>query len=411
MSKIVERHDVKPGLHLYRQSNSQVWLVRIKVGGAWMSRTTKQSDLDAALKAAYEINAEVQMMHKHGVPIQSKTFKQVAMLAIERMDETPVGAKGRASFDDYKQILWRYHIPFFDRHHITTINRQMLLDFDAWRQQKANRQLSQSTLKSHNAALQRVFDEAVLRNWLNPAQVPTLTTVGGAPGQRRDYFTIDEVRKITAEFPIWISEGRKQQTREIRDLLFFYFQFALFTGLRPGTEIDNLKWSDIQVVGKGDEAHVIINVRKGKTTLHTGTRKVVGYGQIMELVLDMSARSHDGEDTEEGVPADWDPLVFRLPNGETTNQLGRNFTVLLKRLGLDRGPAGKRTLYSLRHTYITMKLLEGVRPEVIAKHCGTSAAMIETFYSHLTSIMFKKELIGNESSELNKLVDSYEDMP
>jgi integrase len=44
---------------------------------------------------------------------------------------------------------------------------------------------------------------------------------------------------------------------------------------------------------------------------------------------------------------------------------------------LENGPGGKRTLYSLRHTYITMKLREGVPAAVIAMQCGTSAAMIE----------------------------------
>lgn len=410
MSKVVERHELKSGLHLYRQANSRVWLVRIKVGRSWISRTTKQTELEAARQAAYELNAEMQVMHKHGVPVQSRTFKQVALLAVQRMDETPVGAKGRSSFIDYKQILSRYHIPFFDRHTMASIDRKMLLEFDEWRTKLAKRLLSQSTLKSHNAAMQRVFDEAVIRNWMSAAQVPVLSAADGATGQRRDYFTPEEVKIITAAFPAWVKEGRKQVTRDIRELLFFYFQFAIFTGLRPGTEIDNLKWSDIQIVGKETDRYIIINVRKGKTTLYTGTRKVVAYGQVLELVLDMSARSHDGEDSKDGVPNNWDPLVFRLPNGDVSDQLGRNFSMLLKKLKLENGPGGKRTLYSLRHTYITMKLLEGNKPEVIAKQCGTSTAMIDTFYNHLTSLMYTKELIGNAGGEMNKLVGQYSDI-
>ena len=410
MSKLVNRVELKSGLYLYLQANSKVWLARIKVGRSWVSRTTKQTELEAARQAAYELNAEVQVMHKHGVPVQSRTFKQVALLAIQRMDETPEGSKGRSSFIDYKQILSRYHIPFFDRHGMASIDRKMLLEFDAWRTKLAKRLLSQSTLKSHNAAMQRVFDEAVIRNWMSAAQVPVLSAAEGATGQRRDYFTPEEVNKISKAFPAWVQEGRKQVTRDIRQLLFFYYQVAIFTGLRPGTEMDNLKWSDIQIVGKEAGRHIIINVRKGKTTLHTGTRKVVAYGQILEVILDMSERSHDGEDSEVGVPDDWDPLVFRLPDGETTVQLGRNFTMLLKKLKLESGPGGKRTLYSLRHTYITMKLLEGNKPEVIAKQCGTSTAMIETFYNHLTSLMYTKELIGNEGSEMNKLVGQYSDL-
>jgi integrase len=245
---------------------------------------------------------------------------------------------------------------------------------------------------------------------MNPAQVPALTTASGAPGTRRDYFTVKEVTQITDAFPDWIAKGRASHSRDIRELLFFYFQVAVFTGLRPGTEMDNLKWSDLQIKNKDSIPHIVITVRKGKTTLHTGTRVVVAYDKVLDIILDMHARSHDGEDTEEGVPDDYDPLIFRLPNGDTTEQLGRNFTVLLKKLGLEVGPGGKRTLYSLRHTYITMQLLDGVTPAVIASQCGTSPAMIETFYSHITSLMYKKELIGNAAGELTKLVRRYADL-
>ena len=124
----------------------------------------------------------------------------------------------------------------------------------------------------------------------------------------------------------------------------------------------------------------------------------------------MHARSLDGVDTEHGVPDDFNPLVFRLPNGGTTDQLGRNFTALLKHLKLENGPGGKRTLYSLRHTYITLKLLEGVPAAVIAKQCGTSAPMIELHYSHITPLMYTKELIGNEAGQLTKLMRLYADL-
>lgn len=57
----------------------------------------------------------------------------------------------------------------------------------------------------------------------------------------------------------------------------------------------------------------------------------------------------------------------------------------------------KWTLHSPRHTYITMKLLKGVPPAMLAKQCGTSTTMIELHYSHITSLMRKNELVGNES--------------
>lgn len=410
MNNLLEKVEIEDGFYIYLQRNSSVWLARFKSSGKWISRTTKQRDKTMAIIAAKKLKIECDVLLAHGISIHTKAFNVVAELAIKRMQDTPVGAKGQGSFKNYEWFLRKYHIPFFDRTHITSIDYAKLAEFDSWRIAKAKRIPTQSTLKSHNAALQRVFDEAVWQKWMNASQVPALTTVSGVAGTRRDYFTAKEVTQITDAFPKWIADGRSSHSRDIRELLFFYFQFAVYTGLRPGTEMDNLRWSDIQIKNKDETPHVVITVRKGKTTLHTGTRLVVAYKDVLEIILDMHAQSFDGLDSDEGVADDYDPLIFRLPNGETTDQLGRNFTVLLKRLDLESGPGGKRTLYSLRHTYITMKLIEGVSPAVIASQCGTSTAMIETFYSHITSLMYKKELVGNEAGELTKLVRKYADL-
>jgi hypothetical protein len=133
------------------------------------------------------------------------------------------------------------------RTYITSIDYQKLAEFDVWRVQRLGRTPAQSTLKCHNAALHKVFDEAVIGRWLTPGQIPGLSSAGGIAATRRDYFTVDEVAKIRDALPEWISEGKKEQTRQIRELLFFYFNVAVHTGLRPGTEMDNLRWNDMQI--------------------------------------------------------------------------------------------------------------------------------------------------------------------
>jgi integrase len=398
MNDVLEKHEIGDSFYIYLQRNSTVWLARFKVGGKWISRTTKQREKASAIVAAVKVKTECDIKHEHGITIQTKAFKHVAELAIERMRETPVGTKGQASYKDYEWFLRKHHIPFFDRIHITSIDRAKLMEFDRWREKNLGRSPSQSTLKSHNAAMQRVFDEAVIRRWMTVGQVPALTTSGGTAGTRRDYFTPAEVQKIADAFPEWIRTSRNRPTQEVRELLYTYFQFAVHTGLRPGTEMDNLRWNDVEL--KKD--HVVITVRKGKTTLYTGNRVAIGHSTILDMILDMHEKSLDTD-----VPDDHNPLVFRLPDGSTSNQLGRNFTMLLKRLGLENGPGGKRTLYSLRHTYISLRLLEGVSPSIIAKQCGTSAEMIQRHYDHLTTLMHVKELVGSEGAELTKLIRAY----
>lgn len=406
MSELIDKQTVDDGLYIYLQANSEVWIARFKIGGKWISRTTKQRDRAKAETAAIRVRAECEIKHEHGIAIQTRAFRDVAKLAIERMQEHPDNAKGASTVKDHELALNQYHIPYFDRTYITSIDRQKLAEFDAWRIKKLGRTPAQSTLKTHNVALRKVFDEAVIRKWMTPAQIPVLSSSGGIAATRRDYFTTDEIAKIRDAFPAWIAEARKGQTQQIRELLFFYFNVAVHTGHRPGKEMDNLRWNDIQM----RDDHVVITVRKGKTTLHTGNRHVVGNSIVLDMILDLHSRSQDGEGAEHGVPNDWNPLVFRLPDGNTTDTMGRNFTTLLRRLGLDNGSGGKRTLYSLRHTYITHLLLDRVPVSVIAKQCGTSTAMIETHYSHITPLMYAKELAGGEGTAMAALINRYADL-
>ena len=57
------------------------------------------------------------------------------------------------------------------------------------------------------------------------------------------------------------------------------------------------------------------------------------------------------------------------------------------KLKLDRDGNG-RTAYSLRHTYICMRLMEGADIYQIAKNCRTSVEMIEKFYAaHIKTML------------------------
>lgn len=175
MNELIEKVEIDEGFYIYLQRNSKVWLARFKIAGRWMSRTTKQRDKAKAINAAIKVRSECETLHAHGIAIRSKSFRDVAELAIKRMQEALPGTRGQGSFKDYELFLRKYHIPFFDRTHVNNIDRAKLIEFDEWRIQKAGRILTQSTIKSHNAALQRVFDEAVLRKWMQPLQVPDLS--------------------------------------------------------------------------------------------------------------------------------------------------------------------------------------------------------------------------------------------
>ena len=65
------------------------------------------------------------------------------------------------------------------------------------------------------------------------------------------------------------------------------------------------------------------------------------------------------------------------------------FNTILGELDLKVDREGqRRTFYSLRHTYICLRLMEGADVYQIAKNCRTSVKMIEEFYaSHIKNMV------------------------
>ncbi|MCT8985294.1 phage integrase SAM-like domain-containing protein [Shewanella phaeophyticola] len=178
MTKQVERHDISDELYVYLQDNSKRWYARIKVAGKWHSKATKQKEKEKAIAMAYRLQIEYQFMADNDQLVSSKRFRDVAEKAINAMqvlinkskakDKDPLVDKYTA----YIQLLRKYHIPFFDRIYITSIDSDKLSEFDIWREELLGRAPAKSTLLNHNAAFQQVFKEAVQCKWMLVSQVP-----------------------------------------------------------------------------------------------------------------------------------------------------------------------------------------------------------------------------------------------
>ncbi len=147
------------------------------------------------------------------------------------------------------------------------------------------------------------------------------------------------------------------------------------TGLRPD-ECLRLEIRDVQVekdAATGDTI-LVIDVR-GKTG--------VGYcksmpGAVFPFQRLVKRRTQEwAAESEKGAKAQLPPTT-RL-----VRQFDRAmFNKILEEEGLKFDRDGqRRTAYSLRHTYISMRLMEGANIHQIANNCRTSVQMIEEFYA------------------------------
>lgn len=380
MIQQVERHDISDGLYVFKQTNSNKYYARFTLSGKWYSKATKEKELDKAIIKAISLQAEYKIKIDNDIPIistrkrKNQTFNVIADLAIGRMED---GSKSKAH-ERYIRAINNYHKPFFNECTIREIDVKKLLELDKWRTKQIGRVPAKDTIKDHNAGLQRVFDEAVIQNYITQTELPKLEN-NGRNKERRSSFSKDEYTDIVKEAKRWINESPKVKTKAIREMLYYYIQIAAMTGIRTGTEMECLTWGDITRRVVKNESYTTITVRKGKTTAHTGTREIICKNDLQDVLIEFIGKQTNCNLKEK---------IFDAKEG----RLSKTFTMLLNNLDMKSDAHGERVLYSLRHSYITWELEAGTNTNVIATQCGTSQDMIEKFYSHVVPSMFADQL-------------------
>lgn len=387
---------------LTQRERSSAWQARYKIGSNWIRVSTKQKELEAAKKAASDMYLDARAAAKAGLPIVSKRFKAVAQIAKQRMQSELDADVGKKVFKDYIAAIENYLVPFFGQHNISGIDYNLIKQYAAWRKKKMGREPKASTINTHNSALNRIFDVGMELNYMLKSQVPLLVNKG-QDSERRPDFTIDEYRQLYRFMPHWVKQGKAGKSREMRKLLRDYVLILANTGMRHGTESYGLKWKHISIhTGKHGRRYLVFSV-DGKT----GKRELVARHNVAIYLQRIHSRCDDIKHIpfEQLIAEGHNKYVFRLPDGTQTQSLGQTFEILLKDAGLlvDRRTEQNRTLYSLRHTYATMALLYArMTHEQLRIQMGTSVAMIEKHYSHLTPRMLADQIAGPDWEELKK---------
>lgn len=164
------------------------------------------------------------------------------------------------------------------------------------------------------------------------------------------------------------------------------------TGLRPN-EARQLRWCDIdQFRAEDEQLYIVLSI---SPNTKTGERDVIGLGELMEVFERIKARTKFRE------PSDY---VFCDTSGQPIDNFGKTFKEVLLQCNLLKDRYGRtRTIYSLRHTYATLRLLHGDVPiDDLARNMGTSSTMIERHYSHVTNRQKAKTLSGRVVANMSR---------
>lgn len=383
-------------LKLDKRRGSDKWYARMTLSsGKRRVFSTKTDDLERAKEFAQREFFATEERIKQKLPENSRKFKPVAEFAKRRMqDELDAGA-GKIAFKDYISAINKYLIPFFGKLDVSSIDQRKLQEFDEWRKQQMRKVPAHSTVLNHNAALNRVFDEAEERGWITSAIRPTLRN-RGRQIEKRGSFTPEEYEAIYTALRTWHTKTMHVQQQATREVLRDYVLILANTGMRPGKEATAIKWRNVIWVTVRGERYLEINVRGKKKSRGLIARDRVE--KYLDRVRQLNPRTANIP-LDELIGSKNEEFVFTTRLGEPAKSvnLSRAFSALLDELGLTKGADDRtRVAYSLRHFYVTEALSKGQGSTVVSKQVGNSAPVLDRHYDHTTPRVHAEELSGRK---------------
>ena len=388
-------------IYLFRRADYKkpTWFCRIKVPNAkgYVSCSTKTTDEHVAFAFANDLFHKTLARVHSGQDLHSKKVTNALDEYVAQLKRvTPM----KTSIELKIQFCERMKA-FFKTQRLKDIDTKLLYEFLDWLRENSRRKaLSANSIHRYNSDVKQFLNWCVERSYLEN----TPRFVKAKPeANRRPHFDNKDWAKLTRHLREFV---KTEHPRTIRDriMLANYVLILANTGIRVG-EARTLKWRDLREIappkGSNEPPNVALYVI-GKT----GRREVVArtsdvktyFKRILELrteeLRDQAAKEKDPIKARNmKVRPSPDDYVFCNRDGTPVGSFKKSFQSLLEAADVETDSHGdKRTIYSLRHTYATFRLQEGVHQFILARNMGTSTAMLEKHYGHTSNVASAAEL-------------------
>lgn len=371
-----ETHELMDGkLHIYRRENSACWQCSTYLAGKNWRVSTKEESLALAKDFAQDWYLGLMGKSRAGLLKTGKTFKQAAEQFLHEYEVITAGERS----PEYVRLLHiRLHVhllPFFGAKVLSEITPGLVQEYRIHRMTSrteketgAPMRPSRGTLQHEIVALRQVLKTAYRHGWL--PYLPDLSAPYKASGKisHRAWFSPEEYKRLYEATRRSAKNTTHAQKRWRREQLHDYVLFMANTGLRPD-EAARLEYRDVAIVTDQATGERILEIEvRGK--------RGVGFCKSMTGAVMPFERLR-----KRNQPQPTDQIFGKTPRDQI------NIVLAELKLKFDRD-GKRRTAYSLRHTYICMRLMEGADIYQIAKNCRTSVEMIETFYaSHIKNTL------------------------
>ena len=417
------KHEILGGrAYLFKREDSPYWQAAAFLEGKNYRHSTKAENLNEAITSAEEwyfglraksMSGELSTATRKG---SEPTFKEVAAQFLKEYSVLSEGQRNPLWVKGH-EIRLRVHLnPFFGDLPISKVDSAKIQEYRVHRMTpkkdkdplaKDNRPHKEKKLPAHKTlhneivALRLVLKDA-LRKRLIPG-LPDLSSPLRKSGKvsHRAWFSPAEYKDLYTATRKYANQARPN-VKWRAELLHDYVLFLANTGIRPD-EAANLQHRDIEITHDNDTNETILTLelrgKRGIGFCKSTPNAVKPYKRLLERKKPPRMRMPGEPDT----PQPSDPVF--------PGNFGKIFKRLLERENLKFDRDGKtRTAYSLRHTYICLRLMEGADVYQLAKNCRTSVEMIEKHYAAHIKTMLDAGLINVRKSKKTskKVVDDDE---
>lgn len=395
----VDDHEMMDGrLHVYKRDGSRFWQCSTYLNGRNHRTSTKEENIVLAKEFAryWYMERYVEARHQRifketplaleieqarpslrttsPVPrAAGKTFRDAAEKFLEEYEVITEGQRSDSYVKSHERRLRMHLLPYFGDKPVRAITAGMVQEFRVHRRKTAtdrkgkSKPPTRSTLHHDTVTLRLVLKTAHRHQWID--QVPDVSPPYKTSGKiaHRAWFSKEEYKSLYEATRNRAKNPKRERWRKECEDLHDYVLFMANTGLRPD-EAGRLECRDVTVVTHNPTGERILEIEvRGK--------RGVGYCKSMPGAVLPFERMKKRHGLEPG-----DRLFGKTP---------RLLDTVLRELKLKRDRDGNmRTAYSLRHTYICMRLLEGADIYQVAKNCRTSVEMIEKHYAvHLKNTL------------------------
>lgn len=352
-------------VNVYRRERSRYWQCSTFMAGRNQRTSTKEESLAQAKEFAEDWYLELRGKLRNGELKREKTFKDAAQRFVREYEVLTDGERSPTYAAAHESRLRLHLIPFFGAKGLSEITGSLVQDYRVHRlsPQDGSPVPSRSTMHHDIVTLRQVLKTAVRHGWLDGLPDLSEPYRKSSKVTHRAWFSPDEYKQLytATRQRAATSKAEGQSWHWANAQLHDYVLFMANTGLRPD-EANNLEFRDVDIVDDEDTGETILEIEvRGK--------RGVGYCKSMPGAVQPYQRIVERHNPE---PID---KVFAARHKKQFNRILESEGLKFDREG------NRRTAYSLRHTYICFRLLEGADIYQVAKNCRTSVEMIEKHYA------------------------------